>query len=496
MHNSGDNDGSITCEALRGSYDETPYPCTPYPQTHPSRLAVLAAIHGLKPPPVDRCRVLELGCADGSNLLPMAARLPEGRFLGIDLSPKQIQRGLAAKSDLGLENVEFVAQDLTSLCAELGAFDYILAHGVYSWVPPSVQRKVLEIIGRHLSDQGVAYVSYNTTPGWHTRQIFRDMVYRQWDQTPPASMKERLAIARSTLERLREASVSLPWPFAKVLTNELDMLLPESDEYLAHDIFECEQHPVSFREFESRLAEHDMQYLSDAEFHATLGRGLSAQAMQVVQSLSQADVDRQELMDMLLHRTFRQTLICRRAAPVDRAWQSGRLRDSHVVGEWKLENSAVGANARTYRTTRGLILQEARPFMIAVMDRLNNAYPESIPMADLCRSDPTWSADSEARVEAAVLRLYSFDAVDIHALPTGARRAISDRPVVCPYIRYQAKHGLQVANLFHNSCKLEEPDRALLPLLDGTRAIEELTSMMNNAPAILQRMAPMALLTG
>src|SRR5439155_909713 len=70
----------------RSVYDEVPYESRAFTETHPDRLATVATLFGLKPPPVEKCRVLELGCADGTNLIPMAIGLPEGTFVGVDLS--------------------------------------------------------------------------------------------------------------------------------------------------------------------------------------------------------------------------------------------------------------------------------------------------------------------------------------------------------------------------------------------------------------------------
>jgi len=67
------------------SYDEVPYESQSFPQSHPNRLATLGRLFGLSPAPVAQCRVLELGCASGGNLIPMAYHLPESEFVGLDL---------------------------------------------------------------------------------------------------------------------------------------------------------------------------------------------------------------------------------------------------------------------------------------------------------------------------------------------------------------------------------------------------------------------------
>src|SRR5260370_36089437 len=158
------------------SYDELPYDDKPIRATHPDNLAAIATLYGMTPPPLDRCRVLELGCAAGHNLIAMAISLPEARFTGIDLSPRQIADGQATVAALGLPNVKLQALSVLDMDDAFGQFDYIIAHGIYSWVPAAVQDKVLSVCARNLATDGVAYGSYNTYPGWHQRGMVREMM--------------------------------------------------------------------------------------------------------------------------------------------------------------------------------------------------------------------------------------------------------------------------------------------------------------------------------
>src|SRR5688500_17428070 len=120
---------------LAQRYDAIPYATVPHPLTHPDRLATVASFLGLSPPPVGRARVLEVGCGDGANLIPMAATLPDARFVGCDLVRRALASGRTTIAALGLANIELVEEDLAALSPAHGQFDYVIAHGVYSWVP-------------------------------------------------------------------------------------------------------------------------------------------------------------------------------------------------------------------------------------------------------------------------------------------------------------------------------------------------------------------------
>ena len=161
-----------------GDYDALPYVSVPYHQTQPARLAGIARLFGMDAPDASRASVLELGCASGGNIVPLAARFPEARFVGVDLSARQVADGQARIAALGLTNIEIVQGDIATVDLSSRRFDYVICHGVYSWVPPEVQEAMFRIMAKTLAGNGIAYVSYNTYPGWHLRTVVRDICLR------------------------------------------------------------------------------------------------------------------------------------------------------------------------------------------------------------------------------------------------------------------------------------------------------------------------------
>src|SRR2546426_568026 len=159
-----------TSTALAEKYDAIPYEAKSNALSHPDHMAVVATLFGLAPPNVVTCRVLEFGCNDGANLLPMAASLPDAQFVGCDLSPRAIAAARQAAAELAIANVIFVEGDLSELPEALGEFDYMIAHGVYSWVPARVRDTMFAFAGRRLRPNGVMFVSYNVYPGCHVRR--------------------------------------------------------------------------------------------------------------------------------------------------------------------------------------------------------------------------------------------------------------------------------------------------------------------------------------
>jgi SAM-dependent methyltransferase len=229
-------------------YDAVRYTTYPRIETHPDRLASVAALAGMTPAPVTRCRVLEIGCGDGGNLVPMAYFLPESRFTGIDLAAAPVAEACSAITALCLSNISVRVADLRNLGAAAGTYDYILAHGVYSWVPPDVRDRLLALCGELLSPHGVVCVSYNVWPGRHERHRLREVLL------------DRLRHVEQPGQRIAEARVIL----AAIDSPEADEMAASSDDILFHDDLAPINDPVAFEEFTAHAARHGLQYLGEA----------------------------------------------------------------------------------------------------------------------------------------------------------------------------------------------------------------------------------------
>jgi len=185
------------------SHDRVPYPNRSQRAAHPRHLETVATLFGMTPAPAPRCKVLELGCATGSNLIAQAYDLAEGRFLGIDLSGLQIAEARKRVQSLGLKNIELRHADITDVGPTWGQFDYIICDAVYSWTSAEVQDTIMRICRTNLAPNGVAFVSYNVQPGWHFRVTIRDMLlYHVSHLEEP---QDRIDQARAIVQFLAES---------------------------------------------------------------------------------------------------------------------------------------------------------------------------------------------------------------------------------------------------------------------------------------------------
>ena len=201
--------------------DSILYPGGAWEHSHPDRIAANARMHGIDTTPVEQCRVLELGCGAGTNLIPMAYSLPGAEFLGIELAARPVEHGRRLAASLGLANVELLQCDIQDAPTDLGEFDAIIAHGVYSWVPALVREALMEAVARHLAPAGIAYLNFNTYPGGHLRSLVRDMMQHRLEafDEPLAHGPDALRFVERVLDAQPEES-----PYRQVLEAELDRL--------------------------------------------------------------------------------------------------------------------------------------------------------------------------------------------------------------------------------------------------------------------------------
>ncbi len=483
---------------MRTDYDETPYPSLSYSQTHPDRLATIATLLGLNPAPVTACHVLELGSAAGGNLFPLAYALPGSRFVGIDISAAQVEEGKALLDRLGLRNVSLQQMNILDITPAFGQFDYIIAHGVYSWVPPEVREKVMQVCRDNLAPDGIAYVSYNSYPGWHMMRTIRDaMLYRTRAVSDPS---ERATQARAMLDFMAgaipesNAFGAFLQSYMRFLQGELKGANARGNAFLLHDELEEVNDPVYFWRFARHAAEHGLQYVAEAEFADVFPKGFSDQVMQTLQGLSHDIIELEQYLDFLRSRMFRQTLLCHDNLNVRRTLGLDRLRGMFVASRVKpaSENPSIETvSVEQFRAADGATLSTDHPVSKAALLHLAQMWPRAVPVGDLLavararvNAVPDRLDDDANDLLANLLKAYTYSSqlVELHTFQPPLAGEASERPIASAVARYEARQGAIVANLWHERAHLTPLNRQLVQLLDGTR----------NRSALLDSLAALA----
>lgn len=475
-------------------YDRVPYPSLSFRASYPDRLAVLALLLGMRPPPVDRCRVLELGCASGGNIVPMAQILPGSEFVGIDLSARQIAEGQEMLSAVGLKNVALRQMNILDVDGDFGQFDYIITHGIYSWVPPVVQEKILEICRRNLTANGVAYVSYNTYPGWHLLLPLREMMfYHTRDVTDP---RRRAVESRALLEFLADSEPVGNSPYTQFFKSYVkytkEHLLPKNDSYLIHDELSEVNEPIYFYQFVERAERHGLRYLAESDFPTMLASNLPPQVAETLRQMAQDTITLEQYMDFLRNRTFRQTLLCHQDVRLSGSPHPDLLLDLYVASSALPVEPEQEVNPGTepvwkFQANDGATFYTDHPVTKEGMLYLGEVWPRFVPFKELLREARARlnGASSDIVEDAQVLGAGLLNAygrgdslVELHTCPPSFVLEVSERPVSSPVARYQARSGIMVTNLRHERVDLTGLSCHLLPCLDGSRDRAALLEIM------------------
>jgi methyltransferase-like protein/cyclopropane fatty-acyl-phospholipid synthase-like methyltransferase len=485
------------------TYDEVPYESHPFSQTHPSRLFVVGTLFGMRPTPVQRCRVLELGCAAGGNLIPMAEYLPDSEFVGVELSARQAREGQELVRQFGLKNIAIRHANIMDVDESYGPFDYIIVHGVFSWVPTRVQEKIFDICAKQLTPNGVAYISYNTYPGWHMRGMIRDMM--RYHSSRFNTPQLRTQQARALLDFLAQSVRQEGNAYAALLKQELETLRHQADHYLYHEHLEEVNDPLYFYQFAERAKAKGLKYLGEARVGTMVTGNFGPDIEKTLKILATDQIQAEQYMDFLRNRMFRETILCLdRVQPV---WAVNPecLRVLHVASAAK----PIGPDGQpiqsvnltseqeniSYKGPSGMTMATTRPLLKAAMKVLADATPGTVPF-DLLRkqarelvgggnpTDPKLIAEDTQVLAVGLLNCYmGSDLIELHGMPITFARQAGPKPVALPLARFQAQRGQVATNRRHEVVRLNDLDKHLLPLLDGTNDRDALVEKLTQVAA-------------
>ncbi len=459
-------------------YDQVPYLSHPFPLTQPARLAAIATLFGLQPPPVPTARILEIGCAAGGNIIPLAARFPDAKCLGIDLSGVQIAQAHRRLANLGLTNIELRRQSVTELGPGDGPFDYVICHGVYSWVPAEVRTAILRVCAERLTDNGVAIVSYNVMPGWHMKRVVRDSMIAHAAHIPDPTRK--IAEARWFLEFLKDHAPK-DTPYTTALRDEAAFLANQRDDYVLHEFLEEENSPCTVTEFVTDAEKLGLGYLADSELQTMIAETYGHNIAVTLRWISgNRLLPLEQYIDILTGRTFRQSVLVKAAAAAraDRALEPARLRPLHVTARLTAESDVGEDGTRTFRDNKGRTLGTRNAAVGTAIELLAARYPATATPDELVAAATRWTAapDAEAAlVMDALFRLMNAGMLDYYSEPVHVGDAVGGRPQAIAIARHDAASGsASTVNLRHEGIGIDPVARILLPLLDGTRDYEAL----------------------
>jgi len=425
---------------------------------------------------VEHCRVLELGCGAGNNLIAMAHSFPESTFLGVDLAGRPMEQGRRLIAGLGLNNIRLERMDLCDFPENSGEFDYIIAHGLYSWIPDEVRTRTLAICRTHLRPDGVAFISYNAYPGCHLREITRGIMAYHVRQLadPREKVKQGRALIKFLGESIPESNL-----WQNILKDQSTRISNYSDNGLFHDDLSPICKAFYFHEFMEQAERQGLQFLAESEFHTMKPLGLTDAMMGLLAQLEKSSlVMKEQYLDFLRGRGFRQTLLCHQSATLSRDVHPERAFDLHVAADTARVEATD--NPEDFQSKWGTIIGTTHPVARAAMTHLGRIWPRSVHFAELlqlAQDDAAKQTQPRARTEEDrsdlgefLIRCHQIGVVELHLHPWPFVTEVSQQPTASPLARVQLRHGNTVSNLRHQPVQLiDNLGQCLVQLLNGTR---------------------------
>ena len=472
------------------AYDTIAYPSKIFSQTNPDRLAVMAKLFGMNPPTVENCRVLELGCGNGSNLFAQAFIFPTSEFVGIDLSENHINDAKKGAEELNLPNISFRQIDVMQMNAdEFGKFDYIIAHGLISWIPEIVREKVFQIYREMLAPNGIGYISYNTFPGGHIRDMARRIM--RYHTRTTIDPTEKVQKAMTFLAFLVEHSIEKE-AFQPFLTRELERHFDHETADIYHDDLAEFYQPVYFYEFVETLKKHGLQFLSESEITAMSMHSFSPEVREMIESLGDI-VEREQYLDFLRGRFFRQTLICHQEVPLNREINPSILQDFYISSPIRPLNEIADLTERKVekfvgRKNAGVEIDH--PLTKAALVYLGEIWANSADFNELVENarrileekggtSDDWEKERNIITQIFWQMYYSTGLIEVNVNRRKVSTQTGDQPKVNRLAAWQIEHGANISTYLGTSIKIDdEIAHHLITLMDGTRTRAELLEEM------------------
>ena len=478
-----------TSDASPTSYDQVLYPPGVYPEAHPDRLATVGTLRGMHPAPLNGCRVLELGCGTGENLIALAFNFRGSEFVGLDSARSPVALGKASIEEMRLTNIQLLPVDLCDAKKErFGSFDYIIAHGLYSWVPPLTRERILALCHELMTPHGIAYVSYNAYPGNHLRDLARGII--RFHTMRCGSPPEKAERARAILKFLSESRL-VPNAYVTALRVEFERVIKQQNEVFFHDDLGEINQPFYFHEFISAAHRHYLQFLGEAGPDDLHAENFTSDAVTKLSELEkEEELICEQYKDFLIGRAFRRTLLCRNEVPLAPAFLPARTSTLYASCDATPVHSNQTGDPMgvLFRRPNGAELETNHALVAASLRHLCSEWPCPVAFEialDRARREAARAVgvigleDQATLLADAWTRAYKGGFLQLHVNPPRVVNKLSACPECSTLMRFQLRKTGVVTSQLHRRVKVDDPlSREVAQLLDGSRDEDAITQII------------------
>ena len=471
----------------RRSYEDIPYTTFALRPAYLGRLAALAHLHGIDVASPYECSVLEIGSGTGTNSIALATQYPKSRFVGVDLAESHIVASRELAAGCGIENVEFRRGDIREVALERNSFDYIICHGLYSWVAPDIRQSLMEKISESLKPHGIAYVSYNVLPGWRQRGAIRDIMRVGAARCrASASPHERLSAALEFLKTVASVRTQHDDLFGAYLRESLKRFEESDESYIYHEYLEEYNEPVLFSDFMEQASQVNLQFLSEAKPSLMSSDDLGPEVVRYIEGAGSDIIDREQRLDMVRNRMFRETILCHSSHSLRRDLKASVFKGLTFVTDYRHERDISDREAIFREFVSGREVTTPRDEHAIILALVGEAGCRGLLFDEVLRSVQTLSMSIDERsLMHIMVRLWRAGFIDFMSHPVSAKASCEGTAQTTSLARYQALQGdALIVSLQHRSFKVSDLERDLLKVSDGTKSFSDLSELARDGRSI------------
>jgi ubiquinone/menaquinone biosynthesis C-methylase UbiE len=437
--------------------------------------------------------MLELGCGDGGNLIPLAEAYPQSNFVGIDISEGAIQKGRTEIAELGLHNVTLLQGDLSNTAVDEGTYDYVVCHGVYSWVAPEVQRAILKTGRLALTPSGVFLVTYNTLPGWRQRGIVRDILGVGAGSRSDHPL-ERCALGLDFLKLVSKEKSAITASFGAYISEALERLASSDPSYIHEEFLGQHNEPLLFTDFISRAKHEGLQFLTEARVVMMSSDDLSPAVQEYLEGLGADYVAREQALDIFRNRTFRETLLCRGEASVDRGLSIDVFKSLQLTSLYAAIDSRDLTRGFRERTSGREIVTPPGD-CTNLLGIIDSFAARGACFADIFDRSRISMDLAERDLLIAAVTLWRSGFIEVTTSPLSSLERDFDTVTVTQYARLQARSHPKVTSRTHDSYSLSELERKAILMVEAAMSKRALVTLLlsdmdqDSAEALVESLA-------
>ena len=448
----------------------------PNHRSHPVFLSTIGALLGLDIKPINICKVLELNCGDGGNIIPFSLYYPQMEYVGVDTDEAAVLKAKKLVKDLKLTNIKILKKELDELKNLEGQFDFIILNRCYSWINPDLRRIIWGFCQSHLSKNGIIFLNFNSLPGWAELLSLRRLIQFRIKGI------DDLETAKSEIQKFLPAFSKMVTPpenigkFSEFFKDEVNHILSlidsDREQIFFEDFFKDENHPVYFSQLIQEAADFDFKFLSNCDLSNADRSDLPANVLQLLQNKSKDLPEFEQYIDFFVNQTFREILLCRNSLEINRTPDQHRLEKFFVKAKFEIDQDFENQESNNELLllsesgmsvkVSGSLLGEVAAFLLenaASYIRIDQLFSE---IGELAGNDGEKAA-KRAELAMFLLSLYlNTDLLDMRVWEISEMDKEAETFSISPLIQIQAENEALVTIPEHYSVSLTTFERRLV----------------------------------